>query len=203
MLANSSPEEVAVEGPRGMMVISGGSGLRELADAGSEERAELIRKLQDYFSTFDYVLIDTSPGIGSNVMDFIEVADDVLLVTTPEPTSIRDSYAALKTIVAKIPNASITPVVTSAVEISARQAVSALNHVTRKFLDREWTLWQMVDSDPLVGRTIQARKLLVSMYPKSPAAIALCRIAKFLMARKEAAGKVDPRGGNGFVLGKV
>lgn len=203
MMTNSTPRDVAVEGPRGMMVISGGAGLRELADAGSEDRAELIGKLVGYFAEFDYVLIDTSPGISSSVTDFLEIADDVLLVTTPEPTSIRDSYAALKTIVAKIPNGFVTPVVTSATEVSAKQAISALNHVTSKFLGREWSSWRMIDSDPLVGRTIQARKLLMNVYPKSPAAIALCKLAKFIMARKEEVGRIAPRGGNEFVLGKI
>jgi len=77
-------------------VISGGSGLRELADASAADRRMLLDKLAAYYRAFDRVVIDTSPGIGADVTDFLSGADGILLVTTPEPTSLRDTYAALK-----------------------------------------------------------------------------------------------------------
>lgn len=188
LLPTCSPDDVAADGPKGMKVISGGSGLRELADAGSAERAALIGKLRSYFVEFDYVVFDTSPGIGAEVVDFLRDADDVLLVTTSEPTSIRDAYAAVKTITQAMPGKEVTPVVTSATARQAGQAMDALNQVTLRFLDHAYDRWHVIESDPMVSRAINERIPLVRSYPRSPGAICLRRLAKELVSRNEIAG---------------
>ena len=178
LLPGCSPEDVAMTGPGGIKVISGGSGLRELADANHEERAILLEKLRAYCGNFDYVLVDTSPGISSDVLDFLRESDRILLVTTSEPTSLRDSYAAIKAISCEMPGKEIVPVVNSSTAVQAEQAMQALNQVTQRFLECRYNHWHNVDPDSLVGRTIHDRKPLVRTYPKSPAAICLRKIAK-------------------------
>lgn len=184
LLEQCAPEEVAANGPCGIKVISGGSGLRELADAGHADRLALMRKLREYSRNFDYVVIDTSPGIGMEVVDFLREADDILLLTTSEPTSLRDAYAAFKTISQEMPDKEIIPVVNCATGDQARQAMEALNQVMRKFLGRQCDSWHQVDSDPMVARTIRDRKSLVRSYPRSPAAVCLRRLAKTLMGKQ-------------------
>ena len=188
LLPTTSAEDVAVDGPLGMKVISGGSGLRELADAGSAERASLLEKLRSYSGRFDYVVVDTSPGIGAEVVDFLRIADEILLVTTSEPTSIRDAYAAVKTIVQTMPDKAVTPVVTSASERQARQAMDALNNVTQRFLEMSFDRWHLIEGDQVVSRAINERKALVRAYPRTPAAVCLRRLANELMKKPVAAG---------------
>lgn len=178
LLDSCTPDEIACEGPGGIKVISGGSGLRELAEAGERERQILLEKLYSYFDQFDDVVVDTSPGVGANVTDFLTAADEVLLVTTPEPTSIRDSYAALKAITTRMPDQVITPLVNMATDDESKQVLDALNQVTERFLGRRFEQSHNVVSDPIVPRTIQERKPLMVSYPKSPAAICIKRIAK-------------------------
>ncbi|MHB0912648.1 MAG: AAA family ATPase [Armatimonadota bacterium] len=180
LLGGCAPEDVALVGPGGLRVISGGSGLRELAGAESGERRALLAKLSSYFAGFDYVLIDTSPGTGANVLDFLKVADEILLVTTAEPTSIRDSYAALKAIAAEAPDRRVTPVVNQAGEEQSEQVVRALNQVTERFLARRYDRSHHVVSDPMVPRTVRDRRPLMATYPNSPAAICIRRLAKAL-----------------------
>lgn len=187
LLPATSAQDVAADGPLGMKVISGGSGLRELADAGSAERAALLEKLRSYFGCFDYVVIDTSPGIGAEVVDFLRDADEILLVTTSEPTSIQDAYAAAKTIMQALPGKEVTPVVTSATERQAKQAMEALNQVTERFLDITFVHWHLIESDQIVSRAINERKPLVRSYPRTPAAICLRRLANEIVSRPTAA----------------
>ena len=188
LLPDSRADEVAAIGPCGIRVITGGSGLIELADANSAERLGLLEKLRSYYGEFDYVLVDTSPGIGSDVTDFLRGADEILLVTTSEPTALRDAYAAFKTIIGTMPGAEIVTVVNSAGAKQAQRAIDTLNQVTRKFLDTECGQWYSVEPDSMVGRAINERKPLVCSYPRSPAAICLRKLAKELV------GRSDPNG---------
>ncbi len=185
LMAECAPEDVAIEGPRGIRVISGGSGLRQLADASGSDRRLLLDKLAGYYRAFDRVVIDTSPGIGPDVTDFLSSADEVLLVTTTEPTSLRDTYAALKSMAHPGHNdIGIRLVINSATsEAQAAQAVNVLNEVTGRFLDRRLDNWRHVPLDALIGRSIRARRPLVCEYPRSAAALSLRQLASSFQLR--------------------
>lgn len=171
------PEDVAAVGPMGVRVISGGSGLKELAEAGSLERSVLLEKLRAYYGEFEYVIIDTSPGIRDDVIDFLGDADDLLLVTTPEPTSLRDSYALVKTLYRRAPALNIRLVINMAAsDEDAERSVSILNEVTLKFLGRSYDMWHYVQNDPVIPRTIHAGKPVVAAYPRSSSAVCLRRL---------------------------
>lgn len=180
LMTNCTADEVAVDGPCGIKVISGGSGLRDLADAGTEGRAVILEKLAAYCSNFDYVVVDTSPGISEDVVDFLQWADDLLLVTTTEPTSITDAYAAFKVASTEMPGKEVIVVVTSADTMQANQAVSVINNVANKFLGRHCNCWYPIEHDALVGRAIRDRTPFVNTYPKSPAAACLTKLANEL-----------------------
>lgn len=177
-----TPEQTASLGPGGVMLISGGSGLQELANSNSEDRRILIGKLLKYFQNFDFVVIDTSPGIGSNIMDFLNLADEILLITSPEPTSLKDSYAALKTIVKEVPGKPVIPVINNASYIHAQQAIKTLNEVAQKFIGWHSDCWYQIESDQMVSRSIQERRPFVRAYPRTPAVINLRSLANYLIS---------------------
>ena len=89
-------QDVLVHGPYGIEFIPGGSGIEKAQTLADDERYVLLEKLASVGSLADIILIDTGAGLGKNVMDFILAADEVLLVTTPEPTSLTDAYAVMK-----------------------------------------------------------------------------------------------------------
>lgn len=193
LISDCSAEEIAVEGPLGLMIISGGSGLRELADADESGRDLLREKLRAYYRSFDYVVIDTSPGIGAHVLGFLRDADEILLVTTPEPTSLRDTYAATKAIAGHIPDIQPTLVV-NMTENSAAEAVNALNSVTEKFLNCRYNEWCCIESDPIIGRAINDRRPAALSYPRSPAVAAIRRIARtFKIARAQSLAEIGAK----------
>ena len=89
-------QDVLIHGPDGINYISGGSAIERAVDFTPQERQCLMDKLTACESMADIVLIDTGAGLGRNVLDFILAADEVVLVTTPEPTALTDAYAVMK-----------------------------------------------------------------------------------------------------------
>ena len=89
-------DDVILKGPYGLRYISGGSGMEQAGEFTPAERDLLEEKLTGCGELADVILIDTGAGIGRNVLDFILAADEVILVTTPEPTAMTDAYAVMK-----------------------------------------------------------------------------------------------------------
>jgi len=94
---NLSIEEVIVEGPGGVKLLPGGSGLNNIEDLQQNQRDLFLRKIE-MLEGFDYIFIDTGAGINRSVLAFIACSDEFILVTTPEPTSLTDGYSLLKAV---------------------------------------------------------------------------------------------------------
>jgi flagellar biosynthesis protein FlhG len=90
--------EVMVRGPGGFYLIGGASGLARMADLSDDDRQRIVDALVPLEHQTDIILIDTGAGISPNVLSFTRAADQVLVVTTPEPTAITDAYAVIKVI---------------------------------------------------------------------------------------------------------
>jgi len=88
--------DVMVRGPGGFSLIGGASGLAKMADLTDADRARIVSALAELEEQTDVILIDTGAGISPNVLAFTRAADQVLVVTTPEPTAITDAYAVIK-----------------------------------------------------------------------------------------------------------
>lgn len=95
---NKSIEEIITEGPMGVGFISGGSGVQDLVNLDKERLKKLIAKLVKLDSLYDVIIIDTGAGIADSVIEFVLSSPEVLLVVTPEPTSITDAYSLLKAV---------------------------------------------------------------------------------------------------------
>ncbi len=95
---NKTIEEIITEGPMGIGFISGGSGVQDLVNLDKERIKKLIAKLVKLDSLYDVIIIDTGAGIADSVIEFVLSSPEVLLVVTPEPTSITDAYSLLKAV---------------------------------------------------------------------------------------------------------
>ncbi len=107
MNEEKSLDDVVVEGPMGIKIVSGGSGIRELANMSKDKLYSLIRSLQLLNDRADYIFIDTGAGISDSVLCFIKAANDLLVVVSPDPASITDAYALLKNVSSEQRNISI------------------------------------------------------------------------------------------------
>lgn len=95
---NKTIEEIITEGPLGIGFISGGSGVQDLVNLDKERLKGLIAKLVKLDNMYDVVIIDTGAGISDSVVEFVLSSPEILLVITPEPTSITDAYSLLKAV---------------------------------------------------------------------------------------------------------
>lgn len=89
-------EDVAVQGPMGLRLLPACPGRYDMANLAPAERSRLIQAVHRAAEDYDVLLIDTGAGIGSNSVYFASAADEILLVTTPDPTALRDAYAMAK-----------------------------------------------------------------------------------------------------------
>ena len=96
MFKGKSLSDIITVGPENIGFISGGSGIQELTNLTRDQIIYLIQKLVELDEKADIVIIDTGAGISDSVMEFIAASTEVLLVATPEPTSLTDAYALLK-----------------------------------------------------------------------------------------------------------
>lgn len=160
--------DIICAGPGGIQIIPGGSGLQELIDLPEERLEEFISSLEELQERFDYLLIDTGAGISRSVTSFIYAADQILLVTTPEPTAITDAYALVKTILHQLPEANLGLVVNRAASLGeAQETYRKLNMAVHSFLGGEMPFIGWVADDPIMQRAVRSQKPLLLLAPDS------------------------------------
>ncbi len=96
LVAGADIEEVINEGPNGIKIISGGSGLHELSIMNQTNIMKFLNLIEKLETTMDFIIIDTGAGVSSTVLEFVMAAEEAIVVTTPDPTSIMDSYTVIK-----------------------------------------------------------------------------------------------------------
>jgi flagellar biosynthesis protein FlhG len=173
--------EIIIEGPFGLQVIPGASGLPDLVELPAMQRELLLRSLLMLEGKIDLLLIDTSAGVGHSVVQFILAAGELLLVTNPEPTAITDAYALLKVLTGyQIPIA--TKLVVNSVQDRAEGELAGrkLAAVAEKFLGRQVEMMHMLPYDRSVIEAVKLQVPLLQSFPRSPAATAINRLGEQL-----------------------
>ena len=187
MFRGKSLSEIITAGPENVGFISGGSGIREMTNLTKEQLINLSSRLSELDRQTDVVIIDTGAGISGNVMEFVVLSGEVLLIATPEPTSITDAYALLKTlnyqpeftrehchiklIANKVSN-----------EKDGRELFEKLSVVADKFLNISLEYMGAVPSDNNMSKAVMKQQPLSVAYPNSQAARAIDDMARILAA---------------------
>ncbi len=174
-------DEVAVRTGYRFDLVPGASGISHIADLPDGERARLLSQLEALEGGADLVVIDTGAGVSRNVIRIAAAADIVYVLTTPEPTSITDAYAAIKLLSRCREHGRIRLVVNQASSgAEAARTASRITNVCRRFLSLEVESAGWIASDPKVAHAVRLRRPLVAAFPASPAAISIRRIARAL-----------------------
>lgn len=193
-----SLEDVIINGPAGIRIIPGASGLQDLAQMEIARRHALLTDLVSLEEQADLLIIDTGAGLSNSVMDFVVSADEVVVITTPEPTAIADAYAMVKVLSQTASDASIRLLVNQARSQSeAEQVTDQILSVARRFLNVFVDDLGYVLVDVAVQRSVRAQKPFVLLYPHSSASECIKAVAKRLMTGRS--GSVAPSGIAGFV----
>ncbi len=171
--------EVIISGPGGMKILPASSGVQELSELTQAQKLCLLNELDSLYDETDILLIDTSAGISSNVMYFNVAAQEILVVVSPEPTSITDAYAMMKVLFLKYSENYFRLLVNSA--RNAEEAREVFNHVSlvgQKFLNLSIDYWGYITRDEHVVKAVRQQKALVARYPDSPASRCFFELAK-------------------------
>lgn len=182
---NKSLQEIITAGPEGLMFISGGSGIQELSNITKGQIDFLNRKLYELDEIADIIIIDTGAGITDSVLEFVMASSEVLLVITPEPTSITDAYALLKVLNKREDfNSDLTRIRMIANRIGSQEEgrglYNKMNLVVEKFLSVRLEYLGGIPQDNNVSRAVMQQKPYSVLYPNSPSSKAVNALAASL-----------------------
>ncbi len=170
--------EVVVEGPAGVRVVPGASGLGDMANLTPSHHAGIINAFSDYTEDLDILLVDTAAGISDSVLRFAEAAHEVIVIVCDEPTSITDSYALIK-VLSKDYGVNQFRVVTNMTRHggTGSELFHKLVKITDRFLDVTLDHAGSVPFDDRVWRAVQLQTPFVTAFPASLAAASLKKLA--------------------------
>ncbi len=173
--------EALHDAPGGIQIIGGGSGIAELANLEAERCEAFIASLSELDSLADVIVIDTGAGLARNTLAFLNAVEEIVVVTTPEPTAITDAYATIKVSSIENPNARLMLVVNMAQSEAEGEAVAnRLGLIARQFLGVELEHLGTIPMDSSVGRAVRIQQPLMLSQPHSEAAQGIRRIASRL-----------------------
>ncbi len=171
--------DVLIHGPYGVNYISGGSAIERAVDFTPQERKCLMDKLAACETMADIVLVDTGAGLGRNVLDFILAADEVILVTTPEPTALTDAYAVMKAYSMNSEKKDLKIVVNRVYDESeSNEVVTKLQRTSEKFLSMPLTSLGFIYEDRSVMNAVKRQQPLLSAFPDTMASRCIEMVAK-------------------------
>ncbi len=186
----ASLDEALQPAPGGFSVLLAGSGLVEYSRMTPEVRDKLLGVIAQVRPRFDQVLLDTGAGISDVVLFTVSLADEVLVVATPEPTSMTDAYATVKVLANTQAARPMRLLVNQTQRAADGRAVrTQLQAVVDRFVNGnlaqpvqlQWL--GEVPLDPAVRESVQRRQLLMEAMPGCPAAVALAAAAARLLPR--------------------
>ncbi len=180
-------EEAILQAPGGFSVLLAGSGLVEYSRLTPEVRDEFLRIVSGLVPHYDVVLLDTGAGISDVVLFAVSLASEVLMVATPEPTSLTDAYATIKVLVGQQQRQTVRVLINQATRAGAGQAIThQLQQVLDRFVatdpDRPIRLVNMgeIPVDPEVRQAVMRRQLMMQATPGCPAGVAIAQLARKL-----------------------
>ncbi len=191
--------DIEVPGPGGIRIIPCGSGITSLLRLPESERAHLVSALAALEREADFIIVDTGAGLSPGVVGFLAAVEEVIVVTTPEPTSIADAYATVKVVSHENPAAPVMLVVNMARDLQeAEDAAEKITLVAKRFLQVNIKLLGFVPRDLCVARAVMQQKPFVLRYPSCPASRAVGEIANRLQGRGDEAASLQGFVGQGL-----
>jgi flagellar biosynthesis protein FlhG len=166
----------------GLKLIAGGSGVEELANLSGARLQHFLQAIQELDGQADYLLLDTGAGLSATVIEFVLACDQVLVVTTPEPTSLADGYATIKTLAHRRPEIDIKLVVNQAEQFEeATVAAERIVSTARNFLGLMVEHLGTVPRDPYVWQAVRKQQPFIVGYPGAPASRAVTAMVRKLL----------------------
>lgn len=166
-------KDIIYETDYGIKMVAGASGFSRIANLTEDERLSFISDLKQ-LGDADIIIIDTSAGVSDNVLCFLEAADEVLIVTTPEPTAITDAYGIIKIMSTELDKTdmSIKLIVNRAQSVVEGKKVSSrVINIAGQFLNLKIDYLGFVYDDPSVQNSVRKQKPFTILDPRGRASV--------------------------------
>jgi flagellar biosynthesis protein FlhG len=174
--------DIICEGPSGIRVIPATSGVAELSELSPDERNILFSSFKE-LPDHDFLLVDTSAGISSNVVYFNAISEDIFVVVTPDPASLTDSYAVIKVLNKRTGRKDFNIILNMVrSEQEALDIFKNILSVTDRFLDVYLNFFGYLPTDANINLATRKQKLWVEHFPETQATKALEKICGRLIS---------------------
>ena len=196
LAGEKSIAEIIIKGPGNMNILPASSGIQELTKLTKAQRIQILTELDLLIDQIDILLIDTAAGISSNVMCFNVFAQEIMVVVTPEPTSITDAYALMKVLSLKYSEKHFKLLVNLAPSAQdAREVFRQLNLVADRFLNISIEYSGYVLFDKNITKCVRRQKIVSELYPDTYASRCYASLAKKICKSQL---RHFPKGDTGF-----
>jgi flagellar biosynthesis protein FlhG len=173
--------DVVADGPFGIKIIPATSGVAEFSNLSMEERQILLSSFRE-IPEYDFLIVDTSAGLSSNVVYFNAISEDVFIVITPDPASLTDSYAVVKALRSKTGQKTFN-IIANLVkdEKEGIEIFKKIVTVADRFLDVYLNFFGYIPADNNISLATKKQKLWAEHFPQSSATKALTKICDRLV----------------------
>lgn len=184
--------EIVMEGPGGVHLVPGGNGIRELANLSFTNRERLVKIFSGLAAEYDVVIIDTGAGVDANTLRFASAADEVIVVTTDEPTAVLDAYSEIK-LLRQEEECGQVNVLLNQIRNPERAAdlIEQFKGIIREYMEHEVRSLGFVPHDEAVRYAVSRRIPFSIADPRCDANRALVRAAATILSRRR---KIDLSG---------
>lgn len=160
--------DIIEEGPKSLSFVAGGTGLSSLFQMNPRKLSRFLQQLELINGKYDFIIFDMGAGISKDSLHFILSANEVIVVTTPEPTSVTDAYAMIKYIQLKDQEVPTSLLVNRTESMSeGKKTFENLKLVTDQFLQKEITMLGIIPNDPIVLKAVKSQTPFVIYAPDS------------------------------------
>jgi flagellar biosynthesis protein FlhG len=179
LLGEKKIGDVVIEGPGKLRILPAASGIQELTQLSRDQKMSMLYELDQLLDAVDILLIDSAAGISSNVLDFSVSAQEIMVVVTPEPTSITDAYALMKVLSTRYAEKTCRLIVNQvASEQEGREIFRQLNLVAQKFLAINMEYFGCILQDENLVRCVKQQRIISQAHPDSAAAHGFRNLAR-------------------------
>jgi flagellar biosynthesis protein FlhG len=182
---NKSIDEITISTKNNIKIIPGGSGIKELLELTDEKRKKLLSEFSK-IENIDILIVDTGAGINKTVLNFVEIADDVIIITNSEPTAITDAYSLIKVVLQNYLKVNLNVVINKASNINeAKYTFNKLNSTVEVFLGKDVKYLGYIADDDKVVQAVKEQNPFFLQYPKCEASLCIQKICNELVGEKE------------------
>jgi flagellar biosynthesis protein FlhG len=188
---NKEIDEVIINGPFGVKLLPGGSGMAKVEDLTEYQRELFLKKLEAV-RDLDYILMDTGAGINRSVLGFVSCCEELIILTTPEPTSLTDAYSLLKAVNHfKIKSEAKVIINRALDEKEAEITYRKFSNAVGNFLKMKLEYLGSVAEDKKLVQAVRSQQPFIIAYPNCDASKDIEKLAKTII------GKIEVKDGLG------